>query len=204
MFSDLALRYSCEICSKEFKRKQALQIHGRTHLSEKNYKCDICNKTFVCEFYLKTHHERIHKDNSKIFSCQVCLKVFKYQKSKRNCELNHQRKIYYACKVCHKQLESLNGYNKHKLTHNKERPLYKCTICEKSFTCKNYLTKHGDIHRNDKAYACSICSKRFNWKTCLNTHMRVHTGEKPHACKICEKKFVRKRDLKTHESRYCN
>ena len=58
-----AIRYDCEICCKQFKRKGSLSrhlagVHGQGDLEI--YKCDICSKEFKQKSHLKTHMKNLH------------------------------------------------------------------------------------------------------------------------------------------------
>ena len=58
-----AIRYDCEICCKQFKRKGSLSrhlagVHGQGDLEV--YKCDICSKEFKQKSHLKTHMKNLH------------------------------------------------------------------------------------------------------------------------------------------------
>ena len=58
-----AIRYDCEICCKQFKRKGSLSrhlagVHGQGELEV--YKCDVCSKEFKQKSHLKTHLKNLH------------------------------------------------------------------------------------------------------------------------------------------------
>lgn len=64
-----AADFICDICSKHFSSKQALQFHIRTHKKEDPCVCKVCKKTFIrqdCLFrHMKQHHRFVFCFRSK-------------------------------------------------------------------------------------------------------------------------------------------
>jgi hypothetical protein len=52
--------FCCDICSKSFNQKNALQIHMKKHSGEKPHKCIYCELAFTQKGNLKTHIKRAH------------------------------------------------------------------------------------------------------------------------------------------------
>ena len=86
---------------------------------------------------------------------------------------------------------------RHNQMHIDERP-YKCNTFGKSFTKNDHLTSHTRIHTEQRPYICKVCGKAFHQRFNLKTHNRIHTGERPYECNICGKSFTQKGNLRTH------
>ena len=61
----------------------------------------------------------------------------------------------------------MHGGNKDRLT---------CKQCSKVFSMPSSLTRHEQIHRNEKRYACTTCGRRFNDPSTYHKHLVTHTG----------------------------
>ena len=73
--------FKCELCSKNFTRKDSLSKHIMIHTGEKLLKCDMCGMSFAYIGKLRLHEKTY--ENSKEYPCELCGKVFP-QKSYRN------------------------------------------------------------------------------------------------------------------------
>ncbi|XP_058833665.1 zinc finger protein 675-like [Topomyia yanbarensis] len=81
-------RYDCPICnSKLYKSASALRTHVLTHSRGKQYRCDICRRDFMRKNQLSIHR-RTHT-GEKPFQCEICQKRFSdgasYCKHKKRC-----------------------------------------------------------------------------------------------------------------------
>lgn len=62
--------FRCTVCSRDFRRKEQLKLHFRTHTGERPHKCHICHSSFSRPGNL-TAHMRTHT-GERPFVCQVC------------------------------------------------------------------------------------------------------------------------------------
>lgn len=71
---DKPTRPSCDICQKEFKRKEHLAQHMKLHEGVRPFKCEQCDKAFNRKEHLLRH--RTSHTGAKSFKCEHCQKMF--------------------------------------------------------------------------------------------------------------------------------
>ncbi|XP_062711271.1 zinc finger protein 271 isoform X2 [Aedes albopictus] len=230
--------YACTICSKTFKLRQHLLIHSHTHVelqqerleqtadAKPTYSCTKCTKVFINRGNLLNHAVECH-GNVKNFSCEICLKSFKYNVQLRIHMRTHSGERPHTCEICHRGFSQLSNLRSHRKVHSKVKPYkcqlclksftmldnltahslkcvkdkYRCTLCAKSFAKEGNLISHLQCHSEgvvEKNFKCEMCPKSFRNKEDWKRHVRVHTGEKPYVCDICQKGFAQKANLLSH------
>ncbi|KPI92137.1 Zinc finger protein 782 [Papilio xuthus] len=115
-------------------------------------------------------------------------------------------KVFFACKICDKNLSTVHTYIFHKRIHTGERPCV-CHVCGKQFRTPNGLQRHlTETHQRLRRHSCSFCPKNFANTQNLKQHLRIHTGERPFVCSHCGKRFTQSGSLhvhlKTHSEQY--
>ena len=201
--------FICEICGSNFKRKQHLVTHMKTHLTEKKnadgstetYNCQACDDNFNLKMELKAHCESVHPlDSDETVICKTCKK-----------HLNLSHSVYL-----------------HGLRHCGARE-FQCDECEQLFKRKAHLLRHKlDRHPDEPkqrkkrtvqadSIICSLCRRSFKYKTALIKHMAGQHGilpksdgsnnfpimykkaKKPHECNQCYKRFKSLHALEKHK-----
>ena len=66
--------FPCEICSKQFARKDALRRHVRCVHGQKQYECETCSEKFARKEDLRRHVRSLH--GQKQHQCNICLTKF--------------------------------------------------------------------------------------------------------------------------------
>ncbi|XP_064787105.1 putative transcription factor Ovo-like 1a [Oncorhynchus masou masou] len=101
------------------------------------------------------------------FVCQVCQKVFQYQRMLNRHLKCHSDTKRHLCNHCGKGFNDTFDLKRHVRTHTGVRP-YKCSLCDKAFTQRCSLESHmKKIHgvtlqyaykeRRNKLYVCEEC-----------------------------------------------
>ena len=64
--------FFCELCGKNYSRKQKLDQHiNAVHEKKRNYKCEVCGKGFTWENACREHVKLMHGDMPKL-QCEHC------------------------------------------------------------------------------------------------------------------------------------
>ena len=170
----LQIKYKCDHCEKEFRKKSNYDSHKITHNSSpKPFYCDQegCNIRFKRLRSLKCHMEMKHGPTRKTFLCSICGQTF----------------------------FSISGYKQHLAKHNGITYIprrYTCPHCSKAFRSQSDLSIHAVVHTKIKSFNCDICQAQFTQKASLKDHQNVHL--KKFKCSTCNKAFGRQRYLDSH------
>lgn len=70
----VGMKPTCEVCQKEFKRKEHLAQHMKLHVGVRPFKCDACDKAFNRKEHLLRH--KTSHTGAKSFKCEYCQKMF--------------------------------------------------------------------------------------------------------------------------------
>ena len=195
------LTFKCEICCKEFRRKDNLYQHIRRfhegkenetkpnndvnenknqmkNSKDKNAKCDTCEKSFGSAYDLQ-RHQKTHMEKS--YLCTLCPKVFRKEDSLDH----HFAKIH--SDNCNDEKDHLD-----------EQTL--CAHCGSKFANKRNLQVHIQrIHEKIFQHQCDKCGKDFGSLSNLKRHASVHgESEAKYTCKLCQKSYHQSAHLTEH------
>ena len=153
--------FSCEKCTKSYKRRSNLKRH------EKN--CSGENRSFRWNWMTSmfkqfssndsSHHSALEEQKEeKPFKCNVCQRTFK-----RIEHLDRHKKIHtceksFVCKICQKAFARSDHLKRHEKNCSGENRSFRwnwmthtqpfmCDICCGRFTRKDQLLKHKLIHQ---------------------------------------------------------
>lgn len=117
------------------------------------------------------------------FVCQVCQKVFQFQRMLNRHLKCHSEQKRHLCTFCGKGFNDTFDLKRHVRTHTGVRP-YKCNLCEKAFTQRCSLESHmKKIHgvtqqyaykeRRTKLYVCEECGHTAPSQDSLLRHLHT-------------------------------
>ncbi|XP_029734423.2 zinc finger protein 878 [Aedes albopictus] len=146
--------------------------------------CPICSESFSCDkSFFK--HKMTHSSDYRVYDMERNSRTFKV----------HVR--IYTCDICEKVFRSLTTYEKHrKVRHTKEG--YICPRCGKIFKDVKYMRIHMRTHSGERPYECNMCEKTFTRSIILRQHMQTHQKIGSHKCEFCAKSYKRMEDLQRH------
>ena len=59
-------KHSCEICNKEFHKRDAHARHMKSHINQKDFMCKLCSKSFADKRNLIAHTNKKHTESSNL------------------------------------------------------------------------------------------------------------------------------------------
>ncbi|GBN65463.1 Zinc finger protein 613, partial [Araneus ventricosus] len=105
------IKFSCDLCDKEFDFKSQFDNHYRRHTSEKPFVCDVCKKGFNQKGNLVRHY--ITHTDEKPFVCDVCEKGFTQKGDLVRHYRTHTDEKPFVCDVCKKGFNRKGNLDSH-------------------------------------------------------------------------------------------
>ncbi|XP_042878604.1 zinc finger protein 236-like [Penaeus japonicus] len=105
---------SCEVCGKQFLRKDLLREHQSVH-APPSFPCPTCKKLFKTRKYLEVH-SLLHQ-GIKRFSCKYCNKKFHQKVNLSRHERSHMPRGAVKCQYCGAHCLSTSDLKEHLLSH---------------------------------------------------------------------------------------
>ncbi len=137
------IKFSCDVCGKDFKQKSKLNIHLKRHTSEESHICKTCGKCCKKLSHLR-EHVKIHAGGNQ-YSCDTCGKTFSRTYELKIHKRTHTDEKPYGCVFCGKRFSQSSAFKRHMSSHTGEK-LYTCKTCGRAFTCPTYLMVHMRMH----------------------------------------------------------
>ncbi|XP_066931962.1 zinc finger protein 182-like [Clytia hemisphaerica] len=180
-------------------KKRTLRTTGFTQKEDGTYVCDLCQKEFVKKDYLNRHLRR--HESSTATDCGECGKTYRDKPTMRQHMVDaHGSEAKHYCNICKQGFVIVSTLQRHMRIHLDSRP-FTCDQCPGTYKSKEDLRRHKRTHEADRPYKCDICHNGFVDKSGLNRHMRIHTGEKPFTCPDCGQSFTQCGTMKLHRAK---
>ncbi|XP_063607064.1 zinc finger protein 836-like [Penaeus indicus] len=144
----------CNICEKGFQSRGSLLLHKSMKHGEKTLQCPKCPKKFVFQSHLRNHFDNAHNKAAPQFKCEACgfcTKSMTYLKAHHSRMHKNPSKVY-SCDHCNKNFRSKARVIEHVRIHTGERP-FSCPVCLKTFYSQSNLYAHErTVHGRLKNY----------------------------------------------------
>lgn len=168
---------TCEICEKQFSRKDALERHIKSFRdSNKPHRqnspsgeiCDICGKHFPLRHNLLRHKRNVHEKVK--FPCTKCPKNFARNDVRVRHEASCTGSVTYACDQCPATFSALRELRDHQRVHKRSAETLAQPDVPAAPPAKRHRPDPGPSH-----VRCRRCTQRFPNRRELHVHtMRVH------------------------------
>lgn len=132
--------FLCGVCGKGLKNKQCLNRHLFTHGIK--YTCEVCAKNFASFSSLSIHrrdkHQLLNLPHEHTKDIKSLLELSAPSNLKEEIGTHSSKKAFH-CGVCGKGLKNKQCLNRHLFTHGIK---YTCEVCSKDFVSVSTLTIH--------------------------------------------------------------
>ncbi|CAG0880122.1 unnamed protein product [Darwinula stevensoni] len=136
------LKYTCEMCGRQFSHISNLNKHRNIHLGIKPFICQTCGKRFTQIGSLRYHLD-MH-EGKKMHQCSLCEETFENRiRLKNHVKRKHGSSPGLIPPAGRKKRE------------------FVCYICGKLFVARRELTMHEDQHQITRDLTCRACHKLF-------------------------------------------
>ncbi|CAG7827085.1 unnamed protein product [Allacma fusca] len=108
-------KFTCHLCCRSVKSKQALDMHIRSHTGEKPYSCSECGKKFSQQASLNRHRKGVHLPKTQ--ECYECGRKFGYRDYLVKHIRIHTGERPYVCPKCEKRFRDKTSLNQHSKWH---------------------------------------------------------------------------------------
>ena len=152
---DTNVRWSCDICKREFRSSTGLRKHRRIHDEIQRHRCSVCSKAFAFASLL-SEHVQTHSMDCPLL-CDICGHGFKYMSNL----LKHRRVIHEpanssSCQLCGPHGQCICPTEEKSSSQSLANSQLQCPICLKWFKNKSYKEMHLRVHTGDRPYKCLV------------------------------------------------
>ena len=164
----MAKKYQCEFnCDSSFCDLEKLITHlSKVHPEESTlFKCEVCDRMFLDILKLNKHRKRVH--GILIFQCQICSKSFDNRKG----FIQHQSRVHKVRILA--QPNQLTFF----VSDNRDQKYeFKCKKCDEYliFESGTDLRVHNaTIHGDESKYFCYECDESFDYRKHWKSHLEL-------------------------------
>lgn len=137
IFTDANGKYTCDMCGKEFSRKDNLMVHMRLHSGEL-FRCSRCPAAMTTKYRIARHIENVHGQVRQI--CSDCGSSFKSTSALKAHKKLHEDVPSFLCPFCAKAFAYKSSFDGHLASHTGDKP-FKCD-CGAEYTHASGLSHH--------------------------------------------------------------
>ncbi|CAL8128477.1 unnamed protein product [Orchesella dallaii] len=162
-------KFLCQICGNGFTSNGNLLKHGVVHRDEKKFACHLCPYKSKVNASLKTHLVKVH---GKVKGQEFALDDGAPTRRKLNCR-------YPSCKQSFFEESELKLHveQEHQAPNDESgAPTFMCNLCGRIFLNQQRLTRHNEVHSQEKRYKCPICQKGLSQPNSVKEHMSTIHG----------------------------
>lgn len=187
--------FSCDLCSKKYKKLKNLKLHKIVHEPKK---CELCKAAYDKIEDLQRHILEKHTKIKKTWNCKICNKMFLKSKALSRHMYVHNEDRPFPCQLCSGTFKRKVGLTKHLVTHTDDRP-FRCKICDAKFKLKETLRRHLPSHL-EASFECDTCDKMYKTKQSLLRHKTRCSSQMQFECEFCDTGFTSKNQLSNHSN----
>lgn len=191
--------FCCEFCIFKFKQKRYLSSHQNKHVKCKGFTCSVCFSEFHSVKKLQIHYDDFHKNDIKIFSCNLCEYSNTTVRRIKEHMIRHNSDKYLYCYKCRQNYENVKDFNQHSCKSLKKifvkrktpsevhkRGDKQSTTNHSSAKLSNLKSKfESEVIKTNDTYYCNGCSYSFSKYDYLVKHKQEHLKIQPYKCKVC-------------------
>jgi len=192
-------RYSCDICSRQFKRLAALKLHERSHIGE-----SPARRKKLYGIVAQKGDDKIQQSAVGLTGLDMLLGtgVNGGATSKLVGPYKPRHRVCNQCDAVFECSADLYAHRRREHT-NRDDFMYVCDCCERRFQFPSTLIEHRPTHDET---VCETCGCQFRTYGELYRHRFVHhaaaraAGQKLFVCRVCGRAFPTKPELQQHRT----
>ena len=193
---------------------------NRRFTDDESVNCSLCKIPFNDQDMFEDHMRQIHGKQNKIFTCQLCRKIFRNDQILQTHFSSAHKIETFMCSICSQMFLVEETYKKHKCGSSQIINSLKRKIVaphEESMANKENIRPNGSKRSaglekstekepgeiGDGKYMCRLCTKKFALSKNLSGHFKDKHGIDIYDCNKCGKIFLSE-DLLEKHSRECH